>query len=141
MINVDEFKEFLDSPEGKQSVDNFVKKLDFEKKLKINNMNRIKKMFSDQKTFDVLVNRIIGKLDEKYRDKCYSKGYIPHPSNLLYSVFDLAIEEGEEIGPLDGLTKNFSSDIYQYKKWQFAITFGQGACSSVYYKKELKYRD
>ena len=44
-----------------------------------------------------------------------------HVTNLLW---ELASSEGTEIEPIDGLTENFSSMIYNYYGYQFAITHG-----------------
>jgi len=137
----EKFSEFLNSEAGKKSVEEFVKKLNFENELEDNNVIRIKKMFNDQKSFNLLVNNIIAKHDESWADRCYKKGVMPHPWHLLYSLFHLVEKEGKEISPIDGLTENFPSQIYSYKGWQFAITHGQGSVCSVYYRKKLKYRE
>lgn len=42
--------------------------------------------------------------------------------------------------PLDGMTENFPSIIYNYMGWQFAITQGQGAVMSIYKNKKLIFR-
>jgi hypothetical protein len=66
---------------------------------------------------------------------------MPYPWELLYSLFDLAETQGKEIDAIDNFTEMFTSSIYTYNDWQFAITYGQGSVCSVYYKKELMYRD
>ena len=133
--------DFIDSPEGKAWMEEYGKKLKFEYDLKNINVERLKKMFTDQKSFNVLVNKIINKHDEKLVKKCYDRSVQPHPKKLLYTLFDLVEKEGKSIKPFDGLTENFSSQVITYKSWQFAITMGQGAVCSVYYRKKLKYRD
>jgi hypothetical protein len=55
-------------------------------------------------------------------------------------LWELASSEGTEIEPIDGLTENFSSMIYNYYGYQFAITHGQGSVLSIYKNKELIYR-
>ena len=137
---MDNFKDILNSEEGKNFVKLFVQKMAFNKTLRDNNIQRIKKMFKDKTTFDYLMNKIIIKHDDKYMDKCYKKGVMPHPQNLLYAIFNLVEEESINIEPIDDLTKNFPSIIFDYNDWQFAITHGQGSVCSVYHKKELKYR-
>jgi hypothetical protein len=55
-------------------------------------------------------------------------------------MWELASLEGLEIDPIDGLTENFPSYIYDYYGYQFAITHGQGSMLSVYRQNELRYR-
>jgi hypothetical protein len=138
---VEELKKFLETEEGKESIKKFAEKINFESELKIKNTDRIKKMFNNQETFDLLVNRILEKHNDNWKDHCYKKGVMPYPWELLYSLFDLAEMQGKDIDPIDDLTKNFPSSIFTYNDWQFAITHGQGSVCSVYYKKELMYRD
>lgn len=136
---LEKLKTLLDSPEV---MNNFFEKIKFKKELEKKHIEKIKKMFHDQETFNNLVNKILNKHDNDYVNKCYKNGYMPHPMNLLYSLFDLAELEGTVLTEsLDGLTENFPSQIMEYMDWQFAITDGQGSICSVYYKKELKYRD
>lgn len=141
MIDIEKFKAHLESPEGKESMRKYVEKLIFKQDLKLRNVERIKKMFNSQESFDLLVNKIIDKHDDSWRDRCYKKGVEPHPWELLYALFTLVETDGEDCEPIDGLTEHFPSLIYNYQDWQFAITHGQGSVCSVYYKKELMYRD
>jgi len=137
-----EYLEFLKTPEGEESIREFKAKLQLEVDIKDNNIERIKKMFNDQETFDSLVNRIICKNGDEWRDKCWKNGCMPYPTNLLNSLFDLAEQEGVEITEtIDDFTEHFQSDICEYKGWQFAMTYGQGTCGSIYYNKKLMYRD
>lgn len=145
MSNVDdmirEMREWYESDEGKASLEKFAKKLAFEQDLKVRNAERIKKMFTDQKSFNKLVKAIIAKHDDRWVDGCYKKGVMPHPWELMYSLFDLSEIEGKECKPVDGFTDNFPSSIYAYKGWKFAVTHGQGSVCSIYYNKKLMYRD
>lgn len=137
-----EYLEFLKTPEGEENILKLQKEWQLKDDQKNINIERIKKMFNDQETFDSLVNRIISKNGDEWRDKCYKNGSMPYPTPLLESLFDLAEQEGEETNePIDGLTEHFPSDIWEYKGWQFALTYGQGTCGSVYHNKKLMYRD
>lgn len=133
--------DFMNSPEGVAWMEEYAKKLKFEYHLKDRNIERLKKMFTDQKSFNLLVSKIIDKHDDAWVKKCYDKNVQPHPMILLYILFDLVEKEGTPIKPFDGLTENFPSQVLSYKSWQFAITHGQGSVCSVYYRKKLKYRD
>ena len=138
---MNEYLEFLETPEGEESIIEFQKKCQLEDERKNTNIERIKKMFNDQKTFYSFVDRIINKHDESYISKCYKKGYQPYPNNILTSLFDLVEKEGVEISEsLDDFTEHFPSDIFQYNGHQFSFTYGQGTCYSIYYNKKIKFR-
>jgi len=111
-----------------------------EKKSK--NMQRISNFFSDNKSFEKVLLRIISKHDERWTDICSSRNIQPHPWEILYAVFNIAEGEGKEVDPVDALTENFPSLLLEYREHIFAWTHGQGTCLSIYNKnKELIYRD
>lgn len=141
MSDTQDMIDFMKSSEGLIWMEKYAKEWSFKYDLKERNVERLKKMFTDQKSFNSLVNKIINKHDDSWVKKCYDRNVQPHPRILLYTLFDLVEKEGKSIKPIDGLTENFPSQILTYKCWQFAITHGQGAVCSVYYKKKLKYRD
>lgn len=111
-----------------------------EKKSK--NIQRISNFFSDNKSFEEVLLRIISKHDERWADICSSRNVQPHPWEILYAVFNIAEGEGKEVDPVDALTENFPSLLLEYREHIFAWTHGQGTCLSIYNKnKELIYRD
>jgi len=111
-----------------------------EKKSK--NIQRISNFFSDNKSFEEVLLRIISKHDERWADICSSRNVQPHPWEILYAVFNIAEGEGKEVDPVDALTENFPSLLLEYREYIFAWTHGQGTCLSIYNKnKELIYRD
>ena len=138
---IQQMRDFFESDAGKESIKKFHEEYDFKEKLKLRNVERIKKMFTDQKSFNKLVKKIIAKHDDRWVDKCYKKGSMPYPWYLMYTLFDLSEIEGKECKPVDGFTDNFPSSIFAYKGWKFAVTHGQGSVCSVYYGKKLMYRD
>ncbi len=139
---LEKLKAFLETEEGKESIKKFSDDIAFREELKNINIKRVRKMFNDQESFDKLVNKIIAKHDDNWIDHCYKKGVMSYSWEILYSLFDLAEAQGKEIEPIDDFTKHFpSSDLYMIMHWQFAITHGQGSVCSVYYKKELIYRE
>jgi len=138
---IQQMRDFYESDAGKEFIKKFQQDFEFKESLKIRNVERIKKMFTDQKSFNKLVKAIIAKHDDRWVKLCYKNGSMPYPWYLMYALFDLSEMEGKECKPIDGLTDNFPSSIYTYKYWQFAITQGQGSVCSVYYKKKLMYRD
>jgi len=139
MIDLEKLKELLNDPETQLK---WQQKIQLEENQKNNNIERVKKMFNDQKTFDDLMFKILSKNGDERKDMCYKKGYMPYPSTLLSVIFDLAEQEGVEIvESIDDLTEHFPSAIYNYNDWTFSLTFGQGTSSSIYYNKKLMYSD
>lgn len=138
---LEKLKEFLDSEEGKVSMEKFAQKMEFKETRNRLNRARMRKMFKgNQESFDVLMYKIIAKHDDAYEDHCYAKGYQPHPMNILDAIHQVADEEGTDHPPLDSFTESFPSDIVTYMDWQFAYTHGQGTVTSVYKNKELLLR-
>ena len=106
------------------------------------NVDRIKRFYNDDDSFDVLVKRIVDKHGDRWSDLCYRNGVMPYPWMILYSLIDLSEAEGVEVEPLDRLTENFSSVLIEYRGWTFARTHGQGTVLSIYDKdKKLIYRE
>ncbi len=109
--------------------------------VKLNNMERMKKFFDDEASFEALMHRVIEKHGERWADTCHSRGVEPHPWNVMYAIFDIAEDEGEEAPPVDSFTSSFPSMLWKYLGWTFAITHGQGSVASIYRGEELAYRD
>jgi hypothetical protein len=106
------------------------------------NMDRIRKFFSDDESFERVLIRILEKHDERWTDICYAKSVQPHPWEILYALCNIVEDEGTEVEPLDGLTENFPSTLLEYRGYTFAWTNGQGTVLSIYNKeKELIFRD
>ncbi len=93
----------------------------------------------DDATFDDLMLAILEK-QAKYDERHYST-YTDRPLHIMNLMWEIASKEGVEIDPIDGLTENFSSMVYDYYGYQFAITHGQGSVLSVYRQNELRYRN
>jgi len=134
----DSLEEYFESDEGKESL----KEFGLNEERKKGNRERVKKFFNgNQELFDQLMINIEKRHDDRWDNVCYKQGCEPYPWEILYAVFNLAEAEGTELTkPLDSLTNNWPSDIYEYMGWQFAITHGQGSVMSVYHNKILKFR-
>lgn len=130
-------QEFLDSPEGQASIEKFAQDMAFKEELQNKQRIRMRKMYHDQESFDILMEKICAKHNDAYVDRCYSRGYMPYPMNILGVIHDIADHEGVDHEPLDSFTEGFPSDIVTYMGWQFAVTHGQGSVTSVYKGKEL----
>lgn len=131
-------REFLNDPVRMEEAARHIKEKEMRRQ---RNMERMKKFYQDEESFDRLMERVLQKHGDRWTDLCYRNGFMPHPWNLLYSIFDIAEEEGEEVDPLDPLTESFASVLWKYRGWTFAITHGQGVVTSVYKGSDLVYRD
>jgi hypothetical protein len=84
------------------------------------------------KEFNDLVFKLISKHDSNYVISCHKKGYEPCPNILLTKVINYVMVNGEDTKPIDDLTKTFTSELRKYGNFIFALTFGQGACFTLY---------
>jgi len=138
-------KKMLDDLKNKLEDSEFIKRLrkslkDIQDK-KERNIKRTRLFFNDEKSFETFLLKLIDKHDQRWNDVCHNNGYQPHPWNLMYGVLDVVQHHGDEVNPVDDLTKNFSSLLMKYNDFTFAWTFGQGTCISIYDKNnKLIYR-
>jgi hypothetical protein len=133
-----EMLDYMKSTEGQKSMEDYFEKLKQKDAIERARAQRIKEHFSNEISFDHLMKRVLDKQNiyDARHYRTYSERAL-HVTNLLW---ELASSEGTEIEPIDGLTENFSSMIYNYYGYQFAITHGQGSVLSIYKNKELIYR-
>lgn len=132
----DNIKDWFASEEGQASVKEFVAEMNLKEERKNKHILWIKKFYSNQAEFDSLMDRIIERHDDRWDNVCLKQGYMTYPWEVLYTIFNIAENEGTELSePLDSFTANFPSSIFEYMGWQFAITQGQGAVMSIYKNK------
>lgn len=130
--------EWMKSPAGQKSMEEYFEKLAKRDAIERARAQRIKDHFTDAKEFDQIMQRVLKK-QEIYNARHY-KTYSERPLHITNLLWELASSEGNEIDPIDGLTENFPSGIYDYFGYQFAITHGQGSVLSIYKNKECIYR-
>lgn len=137
---VERLKEHMESPEGQKAMVDYFTKLAEKDRILLERANKLLQRYGvcDDSTFDYLMLDILEK-QEKYDERHYST-YTDRSLHIMNLMWELASTHGTEIEPLDGLTENFSSMIYDYYGYQFAITHGQGSVLSVYRQNELRYR-
>ena len=75
----------------------------------------------------------------KYNERNYLT-YTYKTLHIMELIWELVQTNGTEIEPIDSLTENFPSTVYDYYGYQFAITDGQGSVLSVYRQSDLRYR-
>lgn len=132
--------EWLKGPEGQKSMEDYFGKLAQRDAIEQARAKGIIERWGvcDDATFDDLMLTILEK-QEKYDKRHYST-YTDRTLHIMNLMWEIASKEGVEIDPIDGLTENFSSMVYDYYGYQFAITHGQGSVLSVYRQNELRYR-
>ena len=130
--------EWMKSPAGQKSMEEYFEKLAKKDAIERARAQRIKDHFTDAKEFDQIMQRVLKK--QEIYDARHYKTYSERPLHVTNLLWELASSEGTEIEPIDGLTENFSSMIYDFYGYQFAITHGQGSVLSIYKNKELIYR-
>ena len=133
-------KEHLESPEGQKSMEDYFNKLAEKERIQMERANKLLQRYGvcDDSTFDYLMLDILEK--QTKHDKKHWATYSDRPLHIMNLMWEIASSEGQEIDPIDDLTENFSSNIYDYYGYQFAITHGQGSVLSVYRQNELRYR-
>jgi len=137
---VERLKEHMESPEGQKAMEVYFHKLYEKERIQLERANKLLQRYGvcDDSTFDYLMLDILEK-QEKYDDRHYST-YTDRSLHVMNLMWELASLNGTEIEPIDGLTENFPSHVYDYYGYQFAITHGQGSVLSVYRQNELRYR-
>lgn len=133
-----EMLDYMKSPEGQKSMEDYFEKLAKKDAIERARALRIKDHFSNEISFDHLMKRVLEK--QKIYDARHYRTYSERSLHVTNLLWELASNEGTEIEPIDGFTENFSSMIYNYYGYQFAITHGQGSVLSIYKDKELIYR-
>ena len=130
--------EWMKSPVGQKSMEEYFEKLAKKDAIERARAQRIKDHFTNAKEFDQIMQRVLKK--QEIYDARHYKTYSERPLHVTNLLWELASSEGNEIDPIDGLTESFPSGIYDYFGYQFAITHGQGSVLSIYKNKECIYR-
>jgi hypothetical protein len=140
MSAAEKMLEYMESPEGEKAMKEYFHKLMERERITIERAEKLLEWYGvcDDSTFDYLMIDIFVKQERS--DQQHYDTYTDRPLNIMNLMWEIASLKGVEIEPLDGLTENFPSVIYEYYGYQFAITHGQGSVLSVYRQKELRYR-
>jgi hypothetical protein len=105
------------------------------------NINRIKRLYNDDESFDLLMNKIINKDGKRFEKLIAGEKNPKNPWRILFIILDIAQEEGTETDPFDTLTKMLPSKTVIYHGWTFSWVHGEETSISVYNRKnELIYR-
>ena len=137
---VERLKEHMESPEGQKSMVDYWRKMMEREQILIDRAEKLLQRYGvcDDSTFDYLMLDILEK-QEKYDQRHYDT-YTDRALHIMNLMWEIASLKGVEIEPIDGLTENFPSAVYDYYGYQFAMSHGQGSVLSVYRQNELRYR-
>ena len=111
--------------------DNFIKKLGFKDQLEKKHFQTIDRLINKY-TFKVLLDKLISKHDKSYEDRCYKKGCMPYPNNMLSALLSYAEENGRELLEDTILETDFPTDTFFYEGFYFIYMYGQGTAIFIY---------
>jgi len=132
---LERLKSFLDSPEGIAAVERMTEKMRVEDARKQKAFEYIESL--SNKELKSKLMREIAKHDDAYENKCYARGYMPHPSNLMYFVFDAAQIGGKPYKKiLDDFDEAFGGGTIKYRGYYFNWIFGQGTVLRIFNNKK-----
>jgi len=106
----------------------------------LTNMERVKRFYNDEDSFDELMVRIITK-DYERLEKVLDDPPTLTPWRVFFVIMDIVQEEGEQIDPYDVLTRTTPSRSFEYMGWTFSCVHGENTLTSIYNREdELVYR-
>jgi hypothetical protein len=124
---VEKLKEFLDTPEGQESIERFV-----EEQL-LRDLHRQRWRDRTWERIKDNIDASIGHLlnwygSDKYRDREYKKGYEPREA-LLWVLLSVAETRGEECTEeeIEMYANMFTGEIYKLGSYVIQVMHGQGS--------------
>jgi hypothetical protein len=126
MIDIEKFNAFLESEEGKKSLEKFAEKLKREQEHKDRWTDRMWNRIKDD------IDGSIGHLDnwyssDKYRDREYKKMYEPR-EELFWVLLGVAERYGSEVGDEYEIYANpFTGEMYKLGSYIIQVMHGQGS--------------
>jgi hypothetical protein len=129
---VEKLREFLDSPEGKKSTEDYILKLKKEEE-RIERWSmkviRLIKDMSDDDLHNIFMKFL--KWEYKYEDMWYSKGVCTN--SRLFGIITKVVEK---VGDEFESHEDFYSSGWTYRGYTFKIYCGQGCFTRIIYKNE-----
>ena len=125
----EELEKYLNSEEGKKSIERFAEKIENETKTKLNQLER----FNSWGNFNEFIEKVITKYSSnKYRDKWYNKGIEP-PEELYWFLFEFVKYYGRECNENEWRkhANIFTSELYYYDNYIFNRMDGQGSVIKI----------
>lgn len=91
----EKLRAFLESEEGKKSMDDWFNKLEVKDKILEGRLVKVHDYLKNN-SLDVLMERLKEENGDEWCNRCYGKGFEPYPTNLLYLLIDYVNEYGDE---------------------------------------------
>ena len=129
--------EFVKSEEGKAFHEEYFGNL---KKIQDIQEGRYRKFekYLETHDFDKLMQRLIIENGDKWREKCWHKGYEPYLNNKLGFLIEYLLHNYEPIEVVEIEPKHFPSTIYFFRGYYFQTICGQGCFHRIYNKENMK---
>ena len=129
MIDIDKFKEFMESEEGEESINRYVEKLQKGREHRNRWAEKMKSWLGDD--IDSGVERLLTWYEsDKYRDREYKMGYQPR-EELLWVLYNYAVFYGEELEEDSELyetySNSFTGGMFKIGSYVIQTMHGQGS--------------
>ena len=130
-------KDFAESEEGKAFHKEYFGNLQKIQDIQEGRYRKFEK-YLESHDFDKLMQRLILENGDKWREKCWHKGYEPYPTNKLGFLIEYLLHNYEPIEVPEIEPKHFPSTIYFFKGYYFQTICGQGCFHRIYNKENMK---
>ena len=132
---LEKMEAFMETPEGKASLGRMRDKMKREAGRKQRAFEYIESL--SRAEFESKLAKEIARHDDDYEGRCYAKGYMPHPRNLMYFVFNAAEIGGRPYNKqLDTFDASFGGGSIKYRGHYFNWIFGQGTVLRIFNPKK-----
>jgi len=128
-MNTSNLIKFLDSEEGKKSMEQFCLNIVKTEEVLNNQLER----FHKNNNFKEFIEKVIIKYDsDNYKDRWYYKGIQP-PEDLYWFLYEYAVKYGRECKKKEWkkYSNNFTSELYYINGYYFNRMDGQGSIIQV----------
>ena len=135
-MDIEKFKAYLESPEGKADLDKELKDIAAKAKLDEGRFRRFEDWLKNN-DFDKLLYRLILEHGEEWREKCWYDGFEVSPNNKLSFVIQYITENHAPV-KVNELDCVFANSIWQFKGYYFQMIWGQGVITKIFNKDDLR---
>ena len=132
-MDIDKMRAFMESEEGKESIDRYVEKLQKEREHRNRWMEKMKSYLGDD--IDSGVERLLDWYkSDKYRNREYKMGRQP-TEELLWVLFNYSVIYGEEIQENSEIYEtygnSFTGGMFKIGSYVIQVMHGQGSVIAI----------
>ena len=133
MMDIDKINAFMESEEGKKSIDRYIEKIQKGREHRNRWTEKMKSWLGDD--IDSGVERLLAWYEsDRYRDREYKMGYQPR-EELLWVLFNYAVIYGEELQEDSELYEtygnSFTGGIFKIGSYIIQNMIGQGSIIAI----------